>query len=101
MRWPTILLSTLLAWLPAPAALSADLASGQRLHDKQCISCHAKQYGGDGSGMYRRPDSLIHDRPALERRVAICNKMTGAGLSPDDEKNISAYLEQRYYKFRP
>jgi cytochrome c2 len=81
------------------AALAADPDKGQRLHDKQCISCHAKQYGGDGSAIYLRTDRLIHDRQALERRVATCNKMTGAGLSANDEKDISAYLQQRFYHF--
>lgn len=87
-----------LLWATANAA---DLSQAQRLHDSLCTSCHIKRYGGDGTEMYLRADRKIHDRAALDKRVAFCNKMTGAGLSPEDEKNISAYLEQRYYKFAP
>jgi mono/diheme cytochrome c family protein len=83
----------------AASALAADAARGQHLHDKQCVSCHAKQYGGNGTAIYLRTDRLIHDRQALEQRVATCNKMTGAGLSANDEKDISAYLQQRFYHF--
>jgi hypothetical protein len=51
--------------------------------------------------MYLRSNRLIQSRPALDKRVAFCNKMVKAGLSPDDEKAISAYLAERYYKFAP
>lgn len=99
MRRPVLLLLALLA--ASAAALSADLPRGQRLHDKHCVSCHAEQYAGDGAGIYLRENRLIRSRQALEQRVAVCNKMTKAGLSTDDEKNVSAYLAQRYYKFAP
>lgn len=95
MRW----LAFLLLACCASAVLAADPARGQRLHEQKCVACHAKQYGGDGSAIYLRTDRLIHDRPALEKRVATCNKMTGAGLSANDEKDISAYLQQRFYHF--
>lgn len=101
MRRPaTQRLGGLLALFWAATAMAADLPRGQRLHDKQCVSCHAERYGGDGSGIYLRPDRLIHDRPGLEQRVAVCNKMTRAGLSAADEKNVSAYLDLRFYKFK-
>jgi mono/diheme cytochrome c family protein len=100
MHRPGMLLIGLLPLLWATAN-AADLSQGQRLHDSLCTSCHSKRYGGDGTEMYLRADRKIHDRAALDKRVAFCNKMTGAGLSPEDEKNISAYLEQRYYKFAP
>lgn len=92
-------LAILLLACGGSAALAADPARGQHLHDKHCIACHAKQYGGDGSAIYLRTDRLIHDRQALEKRVATCNKMTGAGLSANDEQDIGAYLQQRFYHF--
>lgn len=91
----------LLIGLGLPAALAADTTKGQALHDKHCTSCHVEQYGGDGAQMYLRSNRLIQSRPALDKRVAFCNKMVKAGLSPDDEKEISAYLAERYYKFAP
>lgn len=91
----------LLMAIGLPAALAADASKGQALHDKHCVSCHVEQYGGDGAQMYLRSNRLIQSRPALDKRVAFCNKMVKAGLSPDDEKEISAYLAERYYKFAP
>ena len=37
-----------------PLFAKADVAAGKALHEKNCISCHASSYGGDGSGMYTR-----------------------------------------------
>lgn len=92
-------LAILLLACCASAAQAADAARDQRLHEQKCVACHAKQYGGDGSAIYLRTNRLIHDRPALEKRVATCNKMTGAGLSANDEQDIGAYLQQRFYHF--
>jgi hypothetical protein len=50
--------------------------------------------------MYLRKDRLIRDRAALGQRVAMCNTMVNAGLFPEDEENVAAYLAQRYYKFK-
>ncbi len=72
---------------------------GKVLHDKKCVSCHVKRYGGDGAQIYLRADRLIRDRKALSRRVAVCNAMMNAGLLPGDEEDIPAYLAQHYYKF--
>jgi len=98
MRIPILLLALLTLMPPALAAV--DLEKGKRLHDKQCVSCHVKRYGGDGSQMYLRSDRIIHSRTALGQRVATCNAMTDAGLFPEDEENIAAYLAKRYYKFK-
>lgn len=94
-----IALALLLAPLPMALA-AADLDKGRRLHDQLCTRCHIERYGGDGSQMYLRKDRLIRDRAALGQRVAMCNTMINAGLFPEDEENVAAYLAQRYYKFK-
>lgn len=83
-------------WMPA---IAADAVRGKTLHDKQCVSCHVKRYGGDGSAMYLRTERIIHNRKALEQRISVCNAMTNAGWFPEEERDVAAYLEQRYYKF--
>jgi cytochrome c553 len=98
MRRMTILMLSLL--LATPVLAAVDVEKGKRLHDKLCVSCHVERFGGDGSRMYLRSDRIIHDRAALDQRVATCNAMTNAGLLPEDEQNIAAYLAQRYYKFK-
>jgi mono/diheme cytochrome c family protein len=92
---PVLLLAPLTTALAA-----ADIEKGRRLHDQQCTRCHIERYGGDGSQMYLRKDRLIRDRVALGQRVAMCNTMINAGLFPEDEENVAAYLAQRYYKFK-
>lgn len=99
MRLPTLLALGLLPALIAPAFAAANAARGKVLHDKQCVNCHIERYGGDGSQMYLRADRLVRDRKALIQRVAACNDMVNAGLSPKDEEDIAAYLTQHYYKF--
>ena len=86
-----------------PAAAGAAVAAdelGKRLHDAQCISCHAQRFGGDGSSVYLRADRLIHDRTALRQRVSFCSAQTNAGWLPEEEQHVSDYLAQRYYKFK-
>lgn len=98
MRAPYFLAVLLL--LPLMAQAKPDIERGKRLHDQKCMSCHIERYGGDGSQIYLRKDRLIHDRAALDQRVATCNSMVNAGLFPEDEESIAAYLAQRYYKFK-
>lgn len=91
------LLSILLS-LTAAAAGAPKL--GQPLHDKQCIACHAKKFGGDGSKMYTRTDHKIGTLSALQQRVAMCSAQTNAGWFPEDEENVAAWLNQQFYKFK-
>lgn len=94
---PYSLLALLLMTAPAYAA---DAKLGKALHDKQCISCHAKMFGGDGSRIYTRSPRLINDKTALGQRVAACSAQTGAKWFPEDEENVAAYLAQQFYKFK-
>jgi mono/diheme cytochrome c family protein len=92
------LLSSLLLSLPAQAAVDAKL--GKPLHDKQCVACHVKLMGGDGSRMYTRKPRLINDAVALGKRVAACSAQTDAPWLPEDEENVAAWLNKTYYKFK-
>lgn len=96
----SILLS-MLATLSVSALANADPVKGKQLHDQKCISCHAERFGGDGSKIYLRTDRLIHNRAALDQRVAMCSTQTNAGWLPDEEANVTEYLATRYYKFNP
>jgi mono/diheme cytochrome c family protein len=89
-----------LALVAGGAFAAVNIEEGKRLHDKLCVSCHVKRYGGDGSGMYTRANRMIQSREALGQRVATCNAMINAGLFPEDEENIAAYLAKKYYKFK-
>jgi mono/diheme cytochrome c family protein len=93
------ILLLMLATLSVNALANADPAKGKQLHDQKCISCHVERFGGDGSKIYLRTDRLIHNRVALDQRVAVCSAQTNAGWLPDEEANVAEFLAKRYYKF--
>ena len=84
----------------AHAENTPDPKRGQALVEKNCVSCHVSMYGGDGSEIYLRPNRIIKNLRQLEARVAGCNANTGAGWFPEEEADVVAYLNQKYYKFK-
>lgn len=95
-----IVVPLLCAMFALPALAAGDPKLGKPLHDKQCVSCHVKLLGGDGSAMYTRKPRLVNNLVALEQRVAVCSAQTNAGWFPEDEANVAAYLNRAYYKFK-
>ncbi len=94
----------ILAALPAAAVAEepwgkVDLGSAKALHDKSCVACHVRMYGGDGSTMYTRDGRMLSDRLELLQRVATCNARVSAGWFPDEEAAVAAWLNQQYYHF--
>jgi hypothetical protein len=82
-----------------PLFAKADLAAGKALHEKNCISCHASSYGGDGAGIYTREYNKVKTSKGLIAQVRNCNTMLGLKWFEDEELNTAAYLNQTYYKF--
>jgi mono/diheme cytochrome c family protein len=82
------------------AAGKPDPKRGQALVEKSCVSCHVSMYGGDGSEIYLRPDHKVKNYAQLASRVAVCNANSGAGWFPEEEADVAAYLNQKYYKFK-
>lgn len=92
----SIILSVLLLAASYAHALpfeKGDPKAGKALHDKTCLACH-------DSKMYTRADRKIKTATQLAGRVSGCNANTGAGWFPEDELNVSAYLNQQFYKFK-
>jgi hypothetical protein len=77
----------------------ADVMAGKALVEKNCISCHASSYGGDGSGIYTREYAKVKTSKGLIAQVRSCNTMLGLKWFEDEELNVAAYLNQAYYKF--
>lgn len=86
------------AWADAPWD-TVDAPRAKALHDKSCIVCHARQYGGDGSRIYTREDRLLSTRQGLLQRVAVCNAQAKAGWSREQEAGVAAWLNRQYYHF--
>jgi mono/diheme cytochrome c family protein len=90
-----------LATIAVSVAYAApDPAKGQQLHDKQCVECHMGAVGSDASKIYTRPNHIIKSRSALSQRVTFCATQINAGWFPEDEENVAAYLNDKYYKFK-
>jgi cytochrome c2 len=103
MKKTRAIIATLGLLLPslafAQAMLLGDAKHGQKLHEAKCVACHVQQYGGDGSGMYKRADRKVRSIEGLMARVAGCNRQVNAGFSTDDINDVVLYLNQTYYRF--
>ncbi|MDP3819754.1 MAG: cytochrome c [Methylotenera sp.] len=77
----------------------ADAAAGKALVTKNCVSCHAQSFGGDGSDIYTRKDRKVKTSKGLVAQVRNCNTMLGLKWFEDEELNVAKYLNQSYYKF--
>jgi cytochrome c2 len=77
----------------------ADVKAGQALVEKNCISCHASSYGGDGSEIYTRAFRKVDSSKALVSQVSTCNTNLDLKWFEEDEFNAAAYLNKQYYKF--
>lgn len=91
-----ILLSNLVYAEPFSAA---DATAGKGLVTKNCVSCHATSFGGDGSGIYTREFRKVKTSKGLVAQVRNCNTMIGLKWFEDEELNVAKYLNQTYYKF--
>lgn len=73
--------------------------AGEALHKKDCVACHVKMYGGDGSKMYTRDGRALSDKLELLQRVGACNAQMNSGWFPEEEGNVAAWLNKQYYHF--
>lgn len=77
----------------------ADTNAGKALNNQHCISCHASSFGGDGSAIYTRENTIVKSSKGLLEQVRNCSTMLGLKWFDDDELNVAGYLNQNYYKF--
>jgi hypothetical protein len=89
--------------LPAQAADSQSAhQNGKKMHADKCASCHDEKSGlGDGNVLYLRSDRKVRNPKQLESMVARCNSELRLDLFPEDEAEIVAFLNQKFYKFPP
>lgn len=78
---------------------AADAKAGKALVEKNCISCHASSFGGDGSAIYTREYRKVKSTKGLVAQIRNCNTMLDLKWFEDEELNVAKYLNQSYYKF--
>ena len=85
----------------SPMSLAGgDATAGAAMHDKDCVTCHVRRVGGDGTRMYTRIDRKVTTAEKLKAQIAVCNAELSTGYFPEEEEHIAAYLNLRYYKFK-
>lgn len=83
----------------APQVSASDLAKGKELHDENCVKCHVSIMGGDGSGIYTRPDRRIESLDGLNQQVNRCKTSLGVSWPEHQIKDVITYLNKAFYKF--
>jgi mono/diheme cytochrome c family protein len=79
---------------------TGNAATGAAMHEKDCVSCHVRRVGGDGTTMYTRAERKVTTPARLRAQVALCNSELGTGYFPEEEEHVAAYLNLQYYKFK-
>jgi cytochrome c5 len=83
----------------APFA-NGDPQRGHALVDRDCNACHVRLVG-DADRIYMRDDRRVRTPAQLQAQVAFCNTQLATGYFPDEEEDVVAWLNQRYYRFKP
>jgi cytochrome c551/c552 len=82
----------------APFA-TGNAETGKKLFEQShCNRCHVQMVGGDGSEIFTRADHKVRSASMLIKQINFCAGNAGVNLSAQDEQNLGAYLNQRYYK---
>jgi hypothetical protein len=90
------------ALLSAPALAAPDLANGKAIDQQKCYACHAKKTGfGNGDMIYTRTDGKVKSLADLKKMVSLCNTELRLDLFPEDEADVTAFLNKQFYKFKP
>jgi len=95
-----IMFISVLMLIPHATLHAADLERGKALHDENCISCHAAQLGGDGTGIYTRENRKMESYPALDKQVRRCRDSLGMPWPEEQIIDVITYLNQNFYHYK-
>jgi hypothetical protein len=93
-------LAVVLCALLTPAFASPSVENGHKLVEKaKCEQCHAAKVPGPEGAIYLRKDRRVGSWARLKAQVTGCNADLNLGLFPEEELDVAAFLNDRYYKF--
>lgn len=75
------------------ATTPGDAASGKKLYDANCTSCHT-------DSVYTRKDRQVTSLGALTEQISSCGHMTNITLGKTQVNDLVKYLNETYYKFK-
>ncbi len=82
---------------PAAGATSAEVAAGRALSDRDCVACHRQKYGSP-EAIYLRADRRVNTLAQLRAQVARCNAELPTQYFPEEEDQLTRYLDFTYYR---
>ena len=82
------------------ANAEADVDRGKKLHNEQCIACHAARFGNNGADIYTRDNRRIHDLKGLRQQVTRCKDNLSITWFDEDVNDVVEYLNATYYHFK-
>ncbi len=92
-----VLLSLSLAAFANPFS-QGNAQTGQRLFGQlKCSSCHINMYGDDGSAIFTRPNSKVHNASELIAQIGRCGGNVDREFSAQEVQDIAAYLNRYYH----
>jgi hypothetical protein len=107
MKLLTTLLLPLLYVATAAITAQADpfaggnAQAGKKLFDEYtCNRCHKAIMGGDGSKIFTRINHKVTNPQQLVAQLHICGGNVGLDVTPQQEQDLGAYLNQNYYHFK-
>jgi cytochrome c peroxidase len=95
-----VLLSVSATCQAAPFAKGNVETGNNTFEQHKCNSCHVSMLGGDGSEIFTRADRKVKNPASLATQITRCSTNLGLMLFEDDEENVGAYLNSKYYKFK-
>ena len=83
------------------AIANPDVDNGKRINQEKCNTCHAQKSSfGNGDMLYTRSDSKVTSYSKLKSMVGMCNTELRLDLFPEDEADVTAFLNSHFYKFK-
>ena len=73
-----------------------DSENGAFLHGDHCVECHMVD---SHEALYTRENRVVNKRIRLNGQVSACVQVLDLGWFPEEEKDVSEFLNQEYYKF--
>ena len=74
------------------SGMAADISHGKSLQQENCMACH-------DDGVYSRNDRRVTTLDGLHKQVKRCELTLGLQWFDDDVNDVTAYLNETFYKF--
>ncbi|MEZ5673601.1 MAG: cytochrome c [Thiotrichaceae bacterium] len=103
-RWSLMVLLLLTGFVAcATEEKSEDKAdvSSSKLHEANCISCHATMFDGKATEIYTRKDRKVKNLEGLKARVQMCATNLNLQWFDEDVDEVANYLNSEFYHFKP